>query len=151
MSIFQRTVSGDEHVVDEDRVRRYIAYTRWVWFIASAIALVSAAVTAATSTGTLALVIVVGMVVQSALAIPAAWVLPQRVRWARLMLMVLGALSYGAIYSAFTTQAWATLILNLFLASTFGVLSNRDVKVAFATAARERKLGRSPDPAAIAH
>ncbi|WP_072687772.1 hypothetical protein [Rhodococcus marinonascens] len=131
--------------MDEDRVRRYINYTRWVWFTGSAIALVGASVILATGAGTIVVVIVALTMVQCALAIPAAWLLPQRFRWARLMLIVLGALSFGALYQAFVSQAWASLILNLFLASTVSVLQNRDVKEAFAAAARERKSANPLD------
>lgn len=128
--------------MDTEKFGKYLAYCRWVWLVGSAVSLLAALASVAVWPGAFLAVLTVISVVQAALAIPAAIVLPQRKPWARVTLMVLALLCIGSLYSAFKAGAWPSVVLNLVLGSTYGVLADKRFKAAYqgtasATASRE--------------
>lgn len=117
-----------------DKVDKRLAYARWVWLIGSAVAVVTAVSAAATTTdpeaATPALLLAAGNVVLAAIAVPAALALRRRANWARLTLFVLSAMSAGTLAQSVQMEAWASVALNIVLATPIGVLVDRDVKAA---------------------
>lgn len=117
--------------MDTVKFGKYLAYCRWVWLLGSAVSLVAALASVAVLPGAFVAVLTVISVVQAALAIPAALVLPQRKPWARVTLMVLALLCIASLYSAFKAGAWPSLVLNLALGSTYGVLADKRFKAVY--------------------
>lgn len=117
--------------MSEQTFGRYLAYCRWVWLVGSAVALVSALAMLALAPGGITAVLAVLTVVQVVVAIPAALLLPRRKGWPRITLMVLALLSIAGLYSAFKAGAWPSVVLNLVLGSTYGVLRDRRFKAAY--------------------
>lgn len=110
---------------------RYVVISKWIWLVGMAFALVSALLSVVLYPVPLTGLLLGFTVVQAAVAVPAALMLTQRKRWARMTLMVLAALSIGSLYSALQMQAWPTLVLNLVLASTLGFLQDVSVREFF--------------------
>ncbi|KAA0024527.1 hypothetical protein [Antrihabitans cavernicola] len=127
----RRAIAADDRPIDQAKVERYITYTRWIWFVGTAISLIGAGVALLSSADSVVMVLLAVTLVQAAIAIPAVLVLPQRGKWARIVVMVLGALSLGGMSSALQMHAWPSLLLNLALGSTFALMVDRDVKAAF--------------------
>ncbi|MBA8826636.1 ABC-type spermidine/putrescine transport system permease subunit I [Saccharopolyspora lacisalsi] len=112
-------------------VPRYVQVTKWIWLVGMAVALLGTVYAIAVAPSVFTGVALVITLVQAALAVPAALVLAQRKRWARMVLMILALLSLGSLYSALQAQAWPSLVLNLALAITFGLLQDQSVREFF--------------------
>jgi hypothetical protein len=127
----------DRPQFDEDKARKYLAYSRWVWLVGSVVSIISAVV-GAVSIGDPSIVTVLLVIscVEAAIAVPAALALRKRANWARITLFVLALLSLASLYQAFKMQAWPTVIFNLILGSTMGTLSDKNVKAACKTSTR---------------
>ncbi len=115
----------------ERTVPRYVRITQWIWLIGTALTVLSGAYIAALAVTPMTITVLVITLVQAALAVPAALALPRGKRWARMVLLVLAAISLGSLYNALKMQAWATIVINLALGSTLGLLHDAGVRAFF--------------------
>jgi hypothetical protein len=119
---------------NETQVTRYINYTSWVWLIVPLIGAAAAVTAWILVPASVTLILMVISVAQALIAIPAAIMLPRRVAWARIVLLVMGALSFGGLYSAYQAHNWVSLLLNVVLVTTYAVLRQPMVKRVFRSA-----------------
>lgn len=112
-------------------VPRYVRWTQWIWLVGSVIAVLSGAGAAVVEPGPLLWAMVGISVVQAAIAVPAAVLLPRGKRWARTVLLVLALLSLASLSTALQQQAWASLVLNVVLAATYGLLQDPSARPFF--------------------
>ena len=115
----------------ESTVPRYVRATQWIWLVGSAVTLVAGTAAAVVEPDPVLWVLAGVSAVQTAVAIPAALVLPHGKRWARMVLLVLAALSLGSLYTALKMQAWGSLVLNAALAVTYGFLQDPSTRPFF--------------------
>ncbi len=115
----------------DNTVPRYVRVAKWIWLAGMAVALLGTVYAIAVAPSVFTGVALVITLVQAALAVPAAFAVTRRKRWARMVLMILALLSLGSLYSALQAQAWPSLVLNLALAITFGLLQDQSVREFF--------------------
>lgn len=113
-------------------VAKLINYAYWVWIIGSIVSLISAIIGVAIVGDMMVAGILGGLaLVQTLIAIPAAIALKnRRANWARIVLIILAALSLAGLWQALQMHAWASVVLNLILGSTLGCLMDKNVRAA---------------------
>ncbi|MGI8307090.1 hypothetical protein [Saccharopolyspora hattusasensis] len=105
----------------------------WIWFAGSVIATVSALITVILVPEPLVITLVVGITAAEVIvAVPAAVMVVRGARWAQIALLVLAFLSLGSLYSWTDLQAWGSVIFNVILGSTGGLLTTRRARAFFA-------------------
>lgn len=108
-----------------------VTASRYVWLIGSVLSVLSAGLGVALVPVPLTWILFGISVVQALLAVPAALLLTRRAGRARIVLMVLAAVSLGSLYQALKLQAWPSLVLNLALGATLAMLLSDDTKAFF--------------------
>lgn len=114
-------------------------WTRWTCLVGSGVAVLSGAGAAVVEPDPLLWAELGVSVVQAAVAIPAALLLSRGRRWARTVLLVLALLSLGSLSTALQQQAWASLVLNVVLAATCGLLQDPSARPFFGLPAEPRR------------
>lgn len=107
---------------------RNLVIAQYIWLIGAALAMVGALIGAVIVPEGLMWVVVAATAVQAAITIPMALLLRRGKNYARITLLVFAALSIGSLYQAFQQEAWPSLVLNLALGCTLGLLASPEAK-----------------------
>lgn len=115
-----------------------IIVARWIWFAGSGIAAASVLIAVVVVPDPLVLAVLGGATaVELAVAIPAAVMVVRGTRWAWIVLIILAGLSLGSLYQGITLHAWGSVVLNLILGCTLGMLTTRNAREYIAARRRD--------------
>jgi hypothetical protein len=124
------TVDTDKtHNRDRAGGPRYVRWIRGIWLAGTAVSVLAAFAAAVGEAEVVTWVLLAITLVQAGCAVPAALALARGRKWAWWVLFVLAVLSLGSLASALRLQAWPSVILNLVLGATVGLLQDNAVRV----------------------
>jgi hypothetical protein len=118
-------------------VPRYVRLVRLVWLAGTGVSVLAALAAAVTMPSEVTVVLLVVTLAQAGVAVPACLAVARGKKWAWWVLVVLASASIGSLSTAWTARAWPSVLLNLVLGATLGLLQDGSVR---------RHVGKSRRP-----